>query len=99
MASPVLGELEGISEEMEVLEGTAKGWMGSLLSRSERIEKMRREREEIAEKRKMVEERGRWMGELKDVLGQGVKFRSVAVQRKNLVIQSIRYGIGPHCFE
>jgi hypothetical protein len=69
VSSPAPGELEGISEETEVLEGTAKGRMGSLLSRSERIEKMRKERDEIAEKRKMVEERGRWMGELKDVLG------------------------------
>jgi hypothetical protein len=70
VASPAPGELDGISEETEVLEGMAKGRMGSLLSRSERIEKMRREREEIADKKKMVEERGRWMGELKDVLGQ-----------------------------
>ena len=70
VASPTPGDLEGISEETEVLEGMAKGRMGSLLSRSERIEKIRKEREEIVEKRKMMEERGRWVGELKDVLGR-----------------------------
>lgn len=63
----------GISEEetVEVLEGMARGrMMGGLLSRGERIEKMRKEREEKEERKKMAEERGRWVGELKDVLGR-----------------------------
>lgn len=74
VASPTpQGELVGISEEetVEVLEGMARGrMMGGLLSRGERIEKMREEREEKEEKKKMAEERGRWVGELKDVLGR-----------------------------
>ena len=70
--SPTQGELDGITEvEMEVLEGMASGRMdGGALNRSERIERMRKEREERVEKKRIAEERGRWVGELKDVLGR-----------------------------
>lgn len=70
VASPVHGELEGIFEEDVVLEGTAKGKVGTGLSRTERIEKARKERDETAEKKRIAEERERWVGELKNVLGQ-----------------------------
>jgi len=63
--SPTTPELDDIFEEPEVLEGTA---LGMRLSRQERIEKSRREREENVERKKMLEERTRWVGELKDVL-------------------------------
>lgn len=74
-------ELQGIFEEEgqqvvrvtegEVFEGTALGRMlGGRGVRKERIERMRREREEGVERRRIMEERTRWVGELKDVLGQ-----------------------------
>jgi hypothetical protein len=62
-------ELEGIFEE-DVLEGTAKGKIGTGLTRTERIENARKEREDLVERKRIAEERGRWVGELKDVLGQ-----------------------------
>jgi hypothetical protein len=68
--SPTTPELEDIFEEPVVLEGTALGRVSGKMSRMERIEKARREREEGMERRKMMEERSRWMGELKDVLGR-----------------------------
>ena len=74
---PGQGELEGIEEEREVvvvLEGVARGRVGGggagIGSRGERIERMRKEREEREEKRRTAEERRRWVGELKDVLGR-----------------------------
>ena len=67
--SPTLGELEDIFEE-DVLEGTAKGRSGASLTRAERIEKARKERDEADERKRIDEERGRWVGELKSVLGQ-----------------------------
>ena len=62
-------ELEDIFEE-DVLEGTAKGKTGTGLTRTERIEKARKEREDLVERKRIAEERGRWVGELKNVLGQ-----------------------------
>lgn len=67
--SPPPGELEDIFEEA-VVEGTAKGRVGMNLTRAERIEKARKERDEIAERKRIAEERGRWVGELKNVLGR-----------------------------
>ena len=67
--SPTPGELEDIFEE-NVLEGTAKGKSGTNLTRTERIEKARKEREDLEERKRIVEESGRWVGELKNVLGQ-----------------------------
>ena len=56
--------------ENEVLEGTAKGRYRSGLTRAERIEKARKEREDTAERKRIAEEQHRWVGELKDVLGK-----------------------------
>jgi Mysoin-binding motif of peroxisomes len=58
-----------------VLEGTAVGRLTGVsfargTSRAERIERARREREEGMLRRKVEEERRRWVGELKDVLLQ-----------------------------
>ena len=61
-------EMEGIFEE-EILEGTALGRMVRG-TREERIEKVRIERESMAERKRIAEENGRWVGELKDVLGR-----------------------------
>lgn len=58
-------------EEEAVFEGTARGRVQSgLLSRADRIERARREREGEGERRRVASERGRWVGELKDVLGR-----------------------------
>jgi hypothetical protein len=68
--SPVPGDLPEIEEEA-VFEGTARGRVQSgVLSRAERIERARREREVDVERRRVASERGRWVGELKDVLGR-----------------------------
>jgi hypothetical protein len=71
-ASPSIGgELEDIFEEAieeKVVEGTAMG--RTILGRAERIEKARREREEAGERRRLIEEQGRWVGELKDVISR-----------------------------
>jgi hypothetical protein len=67
--SPVPPELVEIFEE-GVVEGTAKGRIRINLTRAERIENARKERDEIAERKRIAEERGRWVGELKNVLGQ-----------------------------
>ena len=69
-------DLENIFEERElesVLIGTAlgrdkTGARGE--NRHTRIERMKREREEEFERRRIREESGRWVGELKDVLGR-----------------------------
>lgn len=74
-------DLEDIFEEPpapQVLVGTALGKSrtsgiaggGGKESRGERIERMRKEREELEERKRMREESGRWVGELKDVLGR-----------------------------
>lgn len=67
-------ELEDIDEEIageKVVEGLAVGRMaGMAITRAERIERAKREREESGERRRVEEEKGRWVGELKDVLGQ-----------------------------
>jgi len=70
-------DLENIFEERElesVLIGTAlgrdKSSGGKGESREARIERMKREREEEFERRRIREESGRWVGELKDVLGR-----------------------------
>lgn len=70
-------DLENIFEETEmerVLIGTAMGRNrnsgGRGESRDVRIERMRREREEEIERKRVREESGRWVGELKDVLGR-----------------------------
>lgn len=65
--SPVV-EMEGICEE-EVLEGTALG-RSTAGNREERIERVRREREVVLERKRIAEENTRWVGELKDVLGR-----------------------------
>ena len=72
--SPVMGsELDEIVEEESVVEGVAKGRVfGGGGSRQERIERMKKDREEREEKKRIAEERGRWVGELKDVLGKRV---------------------------
>ena len=69
VVSPSPVELEDIFAE-DVLEGTAKGKSGTGLTRTERIEKARKERDDLAERKRIAEERGRWVGELKNVLGQ-----------------------------
>jgi hypothetical protein len=69
VASPGPGELRDVFEE-DVVEGTAKGRSDLKLTREERIKKAKKEREEAAERKKIAEERKRWVGELKDVLGQ-----------------------------
>jgi hypothetical protein len=67
--SPIRGDLQESFEEDVVLEGTAKGRNASTnLTRAQRIEKTRKEREDLAEKKRLTEERRRWLGELKDVL-------------------------------
>jgi len=68
--SPVsTGELADIGEETGIYEGTARGRMSSgVLSRAERIERVRREREEAMERKRIAVEQNRWVGELKDVL-------------------------------
>ena len=75
--SPVMGsELDEIVEEETVVEGLAKGRVLSGISgvsRQERIERMRRDREERETKKRIAEERGLWVGELKDVLGKLVR--------------------------
>jgi hypothetical protein len=63
-----INEMEEIFEE-EVLEGTALGRMVGG-TREDRIEKARMERERTAERKRIAEENGRWVGELKDVLGR-----------------------------
>jgi hypothetical protein len=65
--SPI--ELDDIFTE-DVLEGTAQGKSGTGLTRTERIEKARKEREDMVERKRIAEERGKWVGELKNVLGQ-----------------------------
>jgi hypothetical protein len=70
VSSPPPAELQDISEEEDVLEGMAKGRMGTNLTRAERIEKARKDRDEVAERKRIAEERGRWVGELKNVLVQ-----------------------------
>ena len=73
LVSPNFSTLEDIFEE-KVMEATAIGRTGVLgvagISRQERIERARREREEREERKRLIEERGRWVGELKDVLGR-----------------------------
>jgi len=70
VTSPVPSDLPEIGEE-GVIEGTARGRVQSgVLSRAERIERSRREREVEAERRRVAVERTRWVGELKDVLGR-----------------------------
>jgi len=63
-SSPISSDLDDINEA--IVEGLAKGRGG--LTRAERIEKARREREELAERKRIAEDRAQWMGELKDVL-------------------------------
>jgi hypothetical protein len=86
VASPVLSSAEGMmgevaedlagEEETGVFEGTARGQLlgaqsgGGVLSRVERIERARRERDEVLERKRITLERTRWVGELKDVLGR-----------------------------
>ena len=72
--SPVMSsELDEIVEEESVVEGIAKGRVfGGGGSRQERIERMKKDREEREERKRVAEERGRWVGELKDVLGKRV---------------------------
>jgi hypothetical protein len=68
LSSPIVSELGDIFEEEAVLEGTAKGRNASNLTRAQRIEKAKKEREDAAEIKKIAQERVRWLGELKDVL-------------------------------
>jgi hypothetical protein len=68
LLSPQSPDLPEIEEE-GVFEGVARGRVQSgVLSRAERIERARREREAEGERKRVVSERGRWVGELKDVL-------------------------------
>ena len=62
-------ELADIDEEAGIFEGTARGRMNSgVLSRADRIERARREREEALERKRIAVEQNRWVNELKDVL-------------------------------
>jgi len=74
VTSPGPDELPEIGEETEIriFERTARGRIasGGGLSRQERIEWARREREEGAERKRIAMERTMWVGELKDVLGR-----------------------------
>lgn len=67
--SPVPTEPQDNFEE-DVVEGTAKGRSSLKLTREERILKAKKEREEVEERKRIAQERIRWVGELKDVLGQ-----------------------------